>query len=82
MIPMTNDGLNRLHRIVGHLMAAATEIDELGPNAADWGIVSIDLASRQGVTMFKLRDCCDELNRIEQDERRRAEEWDRLHGIS
>lgn len=82
MIPMTNDGLGRLHRIAAHLMAAASEIDELGPNALDWNIASQLLGSRQGVTLFRLRDCCDELNRIEQDECRRAEEWDRLHGIS
>lgn len=81
MIPMTNDGLSRLHRIVVHLAAAASEIDELGPNAVDWRIVERELIGRKGVTMFKLRDCCDEMNRIEQDERRRAEEWNRLHGI-
>jgi hypothetical protein len=82
MIPMTNDGLNRLHRIAGHLMAAATEIDELGPNDLDWNIASQLLGSRQGITLFRLRDCCDELNRIERDERKRAEEWNRQHGIS
>lgn len=79
MIPMTWDGLNRLHRIVGHLLAAASEIDELGPNILDWAKVSELLEQEQGVSLRKLRDCCDFLCSIEHSERERAKKWEEEH---
>jgi len=79
MIPLTWDSLRRLHRINNHLVAAATEIDDLGPNATDWGIISRLLNERQGITLSKLRDCCDEMARIEKEQDQHAHDWEKEH---
>lgn len=77
MIPMTWDSLRRIHKMVGHLLSAAAEIDELGPNIGDIGLLSELLKKETGFTIWKLRDCCFTLCKIEREERERAKEWER-----
>jgi len=71
------DSIKRLHKITGKLLGAANEIDELGVNIIDAGRISELLFKHTGVTLWKLREVCDELNKIEADEQRRAEEFDK-----
>jgi len=79
MLPMSWDSLRRIHKMVCHLLSAATEIEELGPNVIDIGLLSELLEKEQGITIWKLRDCCDALCRIETNERKRSEEWEECY---
>lgn len=77
--PLLLDSLRRLNVIINHTSRAASEIEELGPNASDWGTISQSLFARHGVTLSKFRDCCDELMKIRNEETDKAEKWDKTH---
>lgn len=61
---VTWDGISRLHKLVNHLSAAATQIEDLGPNIIDIGIISEMLENKHGISIWKLRDVCDEMIKI------------------
>jgi len=79
MITMSWDSLHRLHKIVGNILSAASEIDELGPNFMDYGLISDLLKEKTGVSLRKFRDCCDELNNIHKNEYKRAKECEKKY---
>lgn len=58
------DTLRRLHKINNHLSMVASEIDELGPNL-DIYRVSEQLQANFGITIWKLRDICDFMHKVE-----------------
>ena len=67
-MPVSADTLRRLHKLSGHLLAAANEIEELGPNLNDLGRISEKLEQKTSVTIWKLRNCCDAIAAIQREE--------------
>lgn len=63
-----HDSMHRLHQINNHLAVAATKIEDFGLNILDAGKVSEKLKERCGITLWQLRNACDELHRIEKEE--------------
>lgn len=77
---LTWDTLRRLHKITNHLAPVASEIEELGPNL-DIGRVSEHLQAEFGITIWKLRDICDFLYKVEKQEYANAQKFkDFLNG--
>lgn len=74
---LTWDSLKRLNKIVVHLTNAANEIDELAPNILDYGKISQTLQERQGVNLKKLKDCCDEMIKINNEGLKLAQEFEK-----
>jgi hypothetical protein len=69
------DTLRRLHKITNHLGPVASEIEELGPNL-DIYRVSEQLQREFGITIWKLRDICDFLYKVEQAEYANAKKFE------
>lgn len=69
------DTLRRFAKINNHLASVASEIDDLGPNL-DFYRVSEQLQSEFGISIWKLRDLCDFLYRVEKAEYRNAQKFE------
>jgi hypothetical protein len=78
MIPMLWESLRHLHNIKCHMSAVANDIDDLGCGI-DWAPISEKLQERQGVSLRKLRECCDEIININREEWQRAKDWEEKH---
>lgn len=74
---ITWDSLRRLHKINNHLSTVASEIEELGPNLLDVGILSEKLQAFSGITIWKLRDICDFMAQLEKMERNKADQFEK-----
>lgn len=72
---ITWDSLERLNKIVGYLTSAANEIDEFATNIIDCGKISQIIQEKQNVTLWKLRDCFDEMIKIYSEELKLAQEF-------
>ena len=71
----TWDALRRLHKINNHLATVASEIEELGCNL-EVGAISERLQAFAGITIWKLRDICDFMHRLEQAEYKNAQKFE------
>lgn len=72
------DTLRCLHKVNNHLAAAASEIEELGIEA---GHISQTLEAEFGITIWKLRDICDFMHKVEVNEYANAQKFeDYLNG--
>ena len=71
----TWDALRRLHKITNHLASVATEIDELGCNL-EVGQISEKLQVFAGISIWKLRDICDFMYKLEQAETANARKFE------
>jgi hypothetical protein len=75
------DSIRRLHKIRGHLMAAANEMEDFGVNIIDAGNVSETLQEFSGVTLWRLIKVCDFMNKVFEYEESRAKKFeDYLNG--
>lgn len=75
------DSLHRLHKINNYLATAASEIEELNVNMLDAGLISEQLQAFSGITLWKLRDICDFMCRLERLEYAKAQKFeDYLNG--
>jgi hypothetical protein len=73
---MSWDSLRRLHKITNSLASVASEIEELGPNMLDVGRISEQLQAEFGITIWKLRDICDFMYKIENREQTNARKFE------
>lgn len=71
------ESINYMHRIVGHTTAIANEIEAFGVNMIDAGRVSEILKKRKGISLWQLRDICDELMRINSEQCDIANDFER-----
>jgi hypothetical protein len=70
------DSIHRLHKIRGHLMAAANEIEEFGVNIIDAGEVSEALKEFSGISLWQLRNICDFMTLLWHRENDRAKKFE------
>lgn len=71
---ISHRSLSELNKIATNVASAASSIEELLIEA---GTVSKFLQERQGVTIWKFRDCCDELVKINRELHECAEKFER-----
>lgn len=69
------DALRRLHKINNHLSSVASEIEELGCNL-ETGDISEKLKFFAGISIWKLRDICDFMHRLETSEHKNAQKFE------
>jgi hypothetical protein len=58
------DSIRRLDKLVACLNSAANQIEDLGVNICDMGVLNDALRQRTGISFYKLRDCCDKIMEI------------------
>jgi hypothetical protein len=74
----TWDSLRRMNKVNRSLACAAGDIEDFGVNILDAGTVSEKLKAYAGITIWKLRDICDFMCKLERQEADRARQFEKF----